>query len=41
MREPLEGMELYLGMDVEPTEGSWVRIKERTSMGDIAVGDIA
>ncbi|GAB0179529.1 hypothetical protein GRJ2_000418200 [Grus japonensis] len=34
----LECMELCLGMDEEPTESLWVRIKERAGAGDIIVG---
>ncbi|GAB0206983.1 hypothetical protein GRJ2_003163900 [Grus japonensis] len=30
-------MELFLGMDEEPTESLWVRIKEKTTMSDISV----
>lgn len=31
----LEGMELCLVMDEEPTESFWVRIKERAGKGNI------
>ena len=30
-------MEICLGMDEEPTESLWVRIKEKTGKGDIVV----
>ena len=38
MRELLECLELCLGMDEEPIESLWFRIKERTDKGDIIVG---
>ena len=31
-------MEFHLGMDEEPTERLWVRIKGRAGTGDIIVG---
>ncbi|GAB0204032.1 polycomb group RING finger protein 3-like [Grus japonensis] len=34
----LECMELHLGMDEEPTESLWLRIKGRAGAGDIIVG---
>ncbi|GAB0206583.1 mitochondrial enolase superfamily member 1 [Grus japonensis] len=33
-----DGMELHLGMDEEPTESLWVRIKGRAGAGDIIAG---
>ncbi|GAB0208438.1 hypothetical protein GRJ2_003309500 [Grus japonensis] len=36
--DQLECMELHLGMDEEPTESLWVRIKGRAGAGDIIVG---
>ncbi|GAB0182786.1 hypothetical protein GRJ2_000743900 [Grus japonensis] len=36
--DQLECMELRLGMDEEPTESLWVRIKGRTGAGDIIAG---
>ena len=36
--DQLECMELHLGMDEEPTESLWVRIKGRAGTGDIIVG---
>lgn len=38
VREQLECTELWLGIDEELTEKLWVKIKERTSRGDITVG---
>jgi len=35
--DQLECMELYLGMDEEPTESLWVRIKGRAGTDDIIV----
>ncbi|KAK4826397.1 hypothetical protein QYF61_008068 [Mycteria americana] len=31
-------MELFLGMDDEPTKSSWVTITEHTNMGDTVAG---
>ncbi|GAB0177047.1 mitochondrial enolase superfamily member 1 [Grus japonensis] len=36
--DQLECMELHLGMEEEPTESLWVRIKGRAGAGDIIVG---
>ncbi|PKU32103.1 dtw domain-containing protein 2 [Limosa lapponica baueri] len=36
--EQLERMELHLGIDEEPTEILWVRIKRNTGAGDVTVG---
>ena len=36
--DQLECMELCLGMEEEPTEGLWVRIKGRAGTDDIIVG---
>ncbi|GAB0183727.1 hypothetical protein GRJ2_000838000 [Grus japonensis] len=36
--DQLEYMELHLGMDEEPTESLWVRIKGSTGAGDIIAG---
>ncbi|GAB0209793.1 hypothetical protein GRJ2_003445000 [Grus japonensis] len=36
--DQLECMELHLGMDEEPTESLWVRIKGSTGTGDIIAG---
>lgn len=33
-----QSLELCLGIDDEPTESLWVRIKDQTGMGDIVVG---
>ncbi|GAB0210230.1 hypothetical protein GRJ2_003488800 [Grus japonensis] len=38
VNDQLECMELHLGMDEEPTESLWVRIKVRAGTGDIVVG---
>ena len=38
VNDQLECMELCLGMDEEPTESLWVRIKGRAGTGDIIVG---
>ncbi|GAB0202830.1 hypothetical protein GRJ2_002748600 [Grus japonensis] len=38
VNDQLECMELHLGMDEEPTESLWVRIKGRAGAGDIVVG---
>ena len=38
VNDQLECMELRLGMDEEPTERLWVRIKGRAGTGDIIVG---
>lgn len=38
VKQQLECMELYRGMDYEMTETLWVSVKEQTSMGDIVVG---
>ncbi|GAB0208028.1 hypothetical protein GRJ2_003268500 [Grus japonensis] len=38
VHEQLECMELHLGMEEEPTESLWVRIKGRAGAGDIIVG---
>lgn len=38
MREQLEWMELWLGIDEELTETLWVSSKEKTGKGDIVVG---
>ncbi|GAB0178597.1 hypothetical protein GRJ2_000325000 [Grus japonensis] len=38
INDQLECMELHLGMDEEPTESLWVRIKGRAGAGDIIVG---
>lgn len=38
MREQLEWMELWLGIDDEPTETLWVSSKKKTGKGDIVVG---
>ena len=38
VRKQLECIELSLGMDKEPTESLWVRIKERTGTGDMIMG---
>ena len=37
--DQLECMELCLGLDGEPTESLWVRIKGRAGTGDIMMGD--
>ena len=36
--DQLERLELRLGMDEEPTESLWVRMKGRAGTGDIIVG---
>ncbi|GAB0204502.1 hypothetical protein GRJ2_002915800 [Grus japonensis] len=36
--DQLECMELHLGMDEEPTESLWARIKGRAGAGDIIAG---
>ncbi|PKU29971.1 hypothetical protein llap_19724 [Limosa lapponica baueri] len=33
-----ESMELHLGMDEDPTESLWIRIKGSTGAGDVTVG---
>lgn len=38
VREQFEGADLCLGVDVEPTESFWARIKEQTRTDDIVVG---
>ncbi|GAB0176173.1 calcium-independent phospholipase A2-gamma [Grus japonensis] len=38
VNDQLECMELHLGMDEEPTESLWVRIKGRAGAGDIIAG---
>ncbi|KAM9653655.1 uncharacterized protein ACIBXB_010484 [Morphnus guianensis] len=38
VKDQLECMELCLGLDEEPTESLWVRIKGRARAGDIIVG---
>ncbi|GAB0200352.1 hypothetical protein GRJ2_002500600 [Grus japonensis] len=38
INDQLECMELHLGMDEEPTESLWVRIKGRAGAGDIIAG---
>ncbi|GAB0188316.1 hypothetical protein GRJ2_001296900 [Grus japonensis] len=38
VNDQLECMELHLGMEEEPTESLWVRIKGRAGAGDIIVG---
>ncbi|PKU28864.1 dtw domain-containing protein 2 [Limosa lapponica baueri] len=38
VNEQLESMELHLGMDEEPTESLWVKIRGRTGTGDITLG---
>ncbi|GAB0208424.1 mitochondrial enolase superfamily member 1 [Grus japonensis] len=38
VNDQLECMELHLGMDEEPTESLWVRIKGSAGAGDIIVG---
>ncbi|GAB0186348.1 mitochondrial enolase superfamily member 1 [Grus japonensis] len=38
INDQLECMELHLGMDEEPTESLWVRIKGSTGAGDIIAG---
>ncbi|GAB0205823.1 hypothetical protein GRJ2_003047900 [Grus japonensis] len=38
VNDQLECMELHLGMDEEPTESLWVRIKGSTGTGDIIAG---
>ena len=38
VREQLECVEICLGMDEEPTESLWVRIKEKTVKGDTVGG---
>ncbi|GAB0179855.1 hypothetical protein GRJ2_000450800 [Grus japonensis] len=38
INDQLECMELHLGMDEEPTESLWVRIKGGAGAGDIIVG---
>ncbi|GAB0209788.1 hypothetical protein GRJ2_003444500 [Grus japonensis] len=38
VNDQLECMDLHLGMDEEPTESLWVRIKGSTGTGDIIVG---
>ncbi|GAB0207584.1 hypothetical protein GRJ2_003224100 [Grus japonensis] len=38
VNDQLECMELHLGMEEEPTERLWVRIKGRAGAGDIIVG---
>ncbi|GAB0200487.1 hypothetical protein GRJ2_002514100 [Grus japonensis] len=38
VNDQLECMELHLGMDEEPTESLWVRIKGRAGTGDIIAG---
>jgi len=38
VKDQLECMELRLGMDEEPTESLWVKIKGRTGTGNITVG---
>ncbi|GAB0176447.1 mitochondrial enolase superfamily member 1 [Grus japonensis] len=38
LNDQLECMELHLGMDEEPTESLWVRIKGRAGAGDIIAG---
>lgn len=37
VRKQLECMELSLGMDREPKESLWTRIKERTGKSDMVV----
>jgi len=36
--DQLEFMELHLGLNEEPTESLWVRIKGRAGAGDIMIG---
>jgi len=38
VKDQLECMELCLGMDEEPTESLWFKIKGRAGTGDITVG---
>jgi len=38
VKDRLECMELCLGLDEEPTESLWVKIKSRAGTGDITVG---
>ncbi|PKU48684.1 glycerol kinase [Limosa lapponica baueri] len=38
VNDQLECVELHLGMDEDPTESLWVRIKGRTGAGDVTVG---
>jgi len=38
VKDQLECMELRLGLDEEPMESLWVKIKGRTGLGDITVG---
>jgi len=38
VREQLEHIELCLGVDEEPVESLWVRIKGQAHMGDTVVG---
>ncbi|GAB0190160.1 hypothetical protein GRJ2_001481300 [Grus japonensis] len=38
VNDQLESMELCLGMDEEPTESLWVRLKGRAGTGDTIVG---
>ncbi|PKU37033.1 dtw domain-containing protein 2 [Limosa lapponica baueri] len=38
VNDQLECMELHLGMDEEPTENLWVRIKGSTGAGNVTVG---
>ncbi|GAB0204290.1 hypothetical protein GRJ2_002894600 [Grus japonensis] len=38
VNDQLECMELHLGMEEEPTESLWIRIKGRAGAGDITVG---
>jgi len=38
VREKLESIKLFLGVDEEPVESLWVRIKGQTHMGDTVVG---
>jgi len=38
VKDHLECMELCLGLDKEPTESLWIKIKSRVGTGDITVG---
>ena len=38
VKDQLECMELRLGLDEEPTESLWVKIKGRAGTGDVTVG---
>ncbi|PKU27961.1 hypothetical protein llap_21735 [Limosa lapponica baueri] len=38
VKDQLECMELCLGMDEEPTESLWVKIKQRAGTGDVTAG---